>query len=151
MNNSSATWFTSLVKNKKTHKYFNPADDILLGRMFLYQYDPKFKAVLPVWDEFPLVIPIRLYEDGFLGINFHFLQPAVRKAIVNQMLKTVPMNKAAARSVSYNMFKSISKSAAVSGALKRYLLDHVESKLVIVDHEFWLRAVDLPIAKFYTN
>ena len=42
------------------------------GKMYFYFYDPKYKAVLPIYDRFPLVIPIEPYPDGFLGLNLHY-------------------------------------------------------------------------------
>ena len=51
-----------------------------IGRMYFYHYDPKYKDVLPVYDKFPLVIPMEMYSDGFLGLNLHYLDPYSRLA-----------------------------------------------------------------------
>ena len=34
-----------------------PDDNIMLGKMFFYKYDPKFAKKLPYWDMYPLVFP----------------------------------------------------------------------------------------------
>ena len=52
-----------------------------VGRMYFYHYDPKYKDTLPVWDKFPLVIPMEMYDDGFLGLNIHYLDPYSRLAL----------------------------------------------------------------------
>ena len=30
----------------------------VIGKMFFFEYDPKHKATLPIYDRFPLVFPI---------------------------------------------------------------------------------------------
>ena len=46
---------------------------IVPGEMYLFFYDPKFKNVLPYYDRMPLVLPFRVVNDGFYGINLHYL------------------------------------------------------------------------------
>ena len=36
------------------------SSSVFVGRMFFFAYDAKYKDVLPVWDKFPLVIPMDL-------------------------------------------------------------------------------------------
>src|SRR5215475_9334221 len=45
----------------------------IIGRMILFQYDPKLKDKLPFWDEFPLGFPIDIYNNGYLMLNMHYL------------------------------------------------------------------------------
>ena len=137
----SAKWFSSLVTNKKARSYFKPGKDVLLGSMFLYEYDPKHKQKLPVWDEYPLVIPIDIYNDGFLAINFHFLEIKDRIKLLSLL----------AKNPSYQLIKSVSKYIDCSNAIKRYLVDHITSKLVIVKKDDMDKAILLPIARFHTN
>ena len=44
----------------------------------MFLYNPKTKNRLPYYDVFPLVLPIRPIKGGFLGVNFHYLPPALR-------------------------------------------------------------------------
>ena len=51
-----------------------------IGQMYMFQYDPKYKDVLPYYDRFPLVIPFEQTRrvgiaqgDGFYGLNLHYL------------------------------------------------------------------------------
>ena len=48
------------------------------GRLNMFFYDPKWKATLPYYDIFPLVLPLQSAPGGFLGCNFHYLAPGVR-------------------------------------------------------------------------
>jgi hypothetical protein len=50
----------------------------IIGSMQMFMYDPKHKDKLPYYDAFPLVIVIGPAEGGFLGLNLHYLPPALR-------------------------------------------------------------------------
>ena len=45
----------------------------MLGRMYMFYYDPKHKKTLKTYDRFPLIFPIKKESDGFIGMNFHYL------------------------------------------------------------------------------
>src|SRR4051812_30598339 len=64
---------------------FGPED---IGTMIMYFYDAKLKDVLPYWDQFPLVFPIEIYDDGFLGINLHYLPPMLRAKLMDALYTT---------------------------------------------------------------
>jgi hypothetical protein len=50
------------------------------GIMNLFGYDPKHKDRLPYYDVFPLIFPLEPAKGGFIGLNFHYLQPGARVA-----------------------------------------------------------------------
>ena len=56
------------------------------GRLNMFFYDPKFKKKLPYYDTFPLVLPLEEYNDGFLGINFHYLPIPLRMALLDEVV-----------------------------------------------------------------
>lgn len=123
----------------------------LVGEMFLYHYDPKHKATLPYYDIFPLVIPIKIYDNGFLGLNLHYLPYTVRISFLNKLLElsfTPPSNKRTRMRLSYELLRDSAKFAAYIPCLKRYLVDHVRGKMMkILPHE-WIMAVYLPVANW---
>ena len=55
------------------------------GVMNLFGYDPKFKETLPLYDRFPLILPLDAAKGGFYGLNFHYLQPGARVAFLRQL------------------------------------------------------------------
>ena len=57
----------------------------VLGKMYFFSYDPKWKDKLPWYDRFPLIFPIERYNDGFLGINFHYLHPRDRAILMDEL------------------------------------------------------------------
>ena len=59
-----------------------------IGQMMLFQYDPKLKRKLPYYDTFPLVFPIEPRDNGFLGLNMHYL-PLRQRAMLMDALYTL--------------------------------------------------------------
>ena len=56
------------------------------GRLNMFIYDPKFKKTLPYYDTFPLVLPLEKYNDGFLGINLHYLPIPLRIRLLDKLV-----------------------------------------------------------------
>ena len=50
----------------------------IIGRFYFFFYTPKGHETLPYWDHFPMVIPLQRYDDGFLGLNLHYIYPKDR-------------------------------------------------------------------------
>ena len=58
---------------------------ISIGRMYLFQYDAKWKEKLPYWDMFPLILPFDLAKGGFYGINLHYLPIPLRIRLLDRL------------------------------------------------------------------
>jgi hypothetical protein len=71
----------SLIKEEKA-RYRNT---ITIGKMYLFQYDPKHKATLPYYDTFPVIFPVDLAEGGFYGLNLHYLPIKLRAQLMNAL------------------------------------------------------------------
>lgn len=122
-----------------------------VGRMYFFAYDAKLKAVLPVWDRFPLVIPMEIYSDGFLGMNLHYLDPMNRIFLLNQLMDFLNNDKydnTTRFNLSYDLLSSSRRYSAFRPCVKRYLLNHIVSSLVYVEPDQWETACFLPVAKF---
>ena len=57
------------------------------GSLYIFKYSPKHKDTLPYYDVFPLVLPLEFYEDGFLGINFHYLSIPIRIMFLERLAR----------------------------------------------------------------
>ena len=127
----------------------------VVGKMFFYWYDPKHKATLPVYDRFPLVMPIEPYEDGFLGLNIHYLGVPARTMLLAELMKHKNnkfMDERTKLMVSYDLLSRMKMVKMASPAIKRYLNSHIRSQLVEVTPEEWPKAIKLPVAQFvYRN
>lgn len=126
---------------------FGPED---IGSMISFFYDAKLKDVLPYWDQFPLIFPIEMYDDGFLGINMHYLPPLLRAKLMDA-LYTVAISKKdkiQRLKISYEILASAAKFSAFRPCIKRYLKNHVRSRFFYIEPREWDMALMLPTQRF---
>lgn len=129
---------------------FKPSKDAFIGGLFFYVYDAKHKDKLPYWDRFPLVIPIAIYNDGFLGLNLHYLPPVGRAKLLDALLrfKRRANSPRAYMKLSYELLKHTVDIKLFQPCIHRYLTGHVKSQIVKVSDRYWERAAMLPVQKF---
>ena len=159
---AAGNWFRSIVNrtrgqfSKETpQKILSRQESLVsksvLGKMYFYSYNPKWKDELPWYDTFPLVFPIERYPDGFLGLNFHYLAPKHRAILMDQ-LKMFANNKKYDETtklrLSYNMLKGFTKYKRARPTVHRYLNSKVNSKFVLVNADEWEVALFLPVERF---
>ena len=159
---AAGNWFRSIVNRTKGKFSSETPQKILsrteqfesksvLGKMYFYSYNPKWKDKLPWYDTFPLVFPIERYNDGFLGLNFHYLNPKDRAVLMDQ-LKTFANNKkydeTTKLQLTYDMLKGFTKIKRAKPTIHRYLNSKVNSKFVLVNADEWEVALFLPVERF---
>jgi len=159
---AAGDWFRSIVNRTKGKFSSETPEKILsrteqlesksvLGKMYFYSYNPKWKDKLPWYDTFPLVFPIERYPDGFLGLNFHYLNPKDRAVLMDQ-LKTFANNKkydeTTKLQLTYDMLKGFTKIKRAKPTIHRYLNSKVNSKFVLVNADEWEVALFLPVERF---
>jgi hypothetical protein len=118
--------------------------------MYMYHYDPKYKDVLPVYDKFPLVIPMEMYSDGFLGLNLHYLDPYNRLALLDRLMDFAnndKYNDTTKFNLSYDLLSRSRRYKMIEPCIKRYLLSHIRSSLIYIEPNSWETAIFLPTAK----
>ena len=121
------------------------------GYMYAFKYDPKMKKELPYYDTFPLIFPVRIDSDGFLGINFHYLPPVLRAKLMNALYSTLTNKKyddTTKVKISYSILQSASKYRYFKPMLKKYLRSHVRSQFLEVQVNEWDIAIFLPTESF---
>lgn len=150
-------WFYTMAKSKLTQKgipkeAFNLRinGEVFIGGMFLYTYDPKWKDKLPWYDTLPVVIPIEIYDDGWLGLNIHYLPPMLRAKLMDRLIeyRKRAFTPRAYMKVSYQFLKAVAKTELFAPCVHRYLGNHVTSNLIRVSDEYWEQVAMLPIQKF---
>jgi hypothetical protein len=122
-----------------------------IGRMFMFLYDPKLKDELPFYDQFPLIFPIELYKDGFLGINMHYLPPLMRAKLMNALYENLSNNRmdfTTKLKINYKILNNASRYSYFKPCVKRYLFGHVRSSFLYVDPPQWDKALMLPLERF---
>ena len=159
---AAGDWFRSIVNRTKGKFSSETPEKILsrteqlesksvLGKMYFYSYNPKWKDKLPWYDTFPLVFPIEKYKNGFLGLNFHYLHPKDRAILMDQ-LKGFANNKKYDETtklrLTYNMLNGFSKIKRAKPTVHRYLNSKINSKFVLVNADEWEVALFLPVERF---
>lgn len=129
------------IKNRKTQ---------IIGRMYMFFYDPKHKDKLPYYDAFPLVIVIGPAKGGFLGLNLHYLPPRLRLQFFSNLMdiQGSKMTEDAKFSLTYRMLQKSSKLRYFKPCIKHYLSNQVQSSFAEVPAPEWEIAVFLPTAQF---
>ena len=125
-----------------------PDDDIMLGKMFFYKYDPKFAKKLPYWDMYPLVFPFERAKGGFYGLNLHYIPPRDRAILMdslNQYASNDKYDKSTRLELTYGLLKRYGRAVP---CVKRYLGDNVKSSTVRIDADEWEIAIFLPVERF---
>lgn len=122
-----------------------------IGKMYLFIYDPKTKDKLPYYDRYPLVFPIEYYNDGFLGINLHYLPPVLRAKLMNALYVTVNNKKKDESSrllITYKILNNTVRFRLFRPCIKRYLFKNVKSPFINIEPNEWDIAVMLPTQRF---
>jgi len=123
----------------------------LIGRMFMYLYDPKHKETLPYYDKFPLILMVGPAKGGFYGLNLHYLPPRQRAMFFDRLYDFTNNKKYDETTrfrLSYDLLSSAAKLRAYAPCFKRYLYAHISSKTVEVLPNEWEIALFLPTESF---
>jgi hypothetical protein len=122
-----------------------------LGGLYFFYYDPKTKSDLAYYDRFPLVIPLEIYTDGFLGLNLHYLPVNYRLAFLDKLMDTAQLNQydqITRVRVTYDILNATKRFREFKPCLKKYLFNHVTSKIIAVQPNEWDIASVLPVQQF---
>lgn len=121
------------------------------GNMYLFGYDPKTKDELPYYDRFPLVFPFRKVQNGFYGINLHYLPPLLRAKLMDGLYDTVnndKMDETTKLRINYRILQSASKFRYFEPCVKHYLNNHVKTRFLQIEPMQWDVALFLPLERF---
>lgn len=122
----------------------------LPGFMYLFKYDPKDKNI-PYYDMFPLVIPFRRVNEGFIGINFHYLPFPIRLNILKEFEKYASdknLNERTRVRLNYRLIERSRVFRFVNPAIRRYSNQQLRTRLLNIPFNDWQVASQLPVQKF---
>lgn len=122
-----------------------------IGRMVMFFYDPKWANKLPYYDTFPLVIPIEMYNDGFLGLNLHYLPPIQRARLLDSLMNIYDnghYNERKKLLMGYSILQRYVRSRLFVPCIKRYLYNHTKSRFFLIDPNDWEISILLPTERF---
>lgn len=149
----SLDWFYKTIGSSRddyAKGSFRHTDQPFIGGMFHFLYDPKHKLTLPYYDKFPLVIPINIYHDGFLGLNLHYIPPMMRAKLLDVLIEKykTSANKRVYMNLTYQILQSAAESKLYEPCIHRYLTTHMKSHAVVVTPDLWEEVAFLPTQKF---
>lgn len=127
----------------------------MIGKLYLFKYNPIGKYTLPKYDKLPLCVPIERYGNGFLGLNLHYLGVAQRSALLEMLLQTrseaVVSDKTVMR-VNYQMLLTNTRLEKLSmPCVHRYVFTQVRSKFIEIYPDEYDLAVQLPVEDWVFN
>jgi len=150
----STDWYRDKIREFGTPKSLDLIRDgkqaarPFFGRLNMFIYDPKLKKKLPYYDTFPLVLPLENYNDGFLGLNFHYLPIPLRMKLLDRVVdfsNNTKFDESTKLNVSYTALKRV---RLIKPTLKRYLAGKVKSRFRRVDADEFTVATLLPVQRF---
>jgi hypothetical protein len=138
---------TDLLKTTKEKQ----SNIVLPGTLVMYGYDPKTKDTLEYYDKFPCVLVTSLTEQGWVGLNIHYLAYAMRARIFDKLwmiAKDVRNTKQQVLRMNWKLLGNVSKFPEARPAVKQYLYSHLTTRILKVDIEDWKTAMFLPVDSF---
>tara|TARA_B110000858_G_C17661241_1_gene407367 strand:+ start:263 stop:787 length:525 start_codon:yes stop_codon:yes gene_type:complete len=141
---------TQLMKEDELTLMTKPTSPII-GKMFMYFYDPKGKETLPYYDKFPLTIIVGKAPGGFYGLNLHYLPIKQRALLLNALMEKTSNTKfdeTTRMKITYKLLKASARTRFFKPCFKHYLTKHVISKFAYVSSSDWEIATFLPTANW---
>lgn len=120
----------------------------MIGDLYFFKYDPKHKSTLLMYDRYPMAFPIKMYGDGFLGLNMHWLPMGERKNFIN-VLNEYRKSEVNRSAINAEFILMLEKSRKVYDlmpkAVHRYLFSYTKSSFIRILPEEYEKAVQLKI------
>jgi len=141
----------SRIATEINREGFRKVSRFILGGLYCFYYDPKTKDQLPYYDRFPLVLILDRHPDGFTGLNLHYLPLKYRVAFLNKLMGYAQYkeeDEIKRLRVTYDILSSSKRFREFRPCFKRYLYDHVQSKILAIQPDEWETAVFLPMQQF---
>jgi hypothetical protein len=139
-----------VMSNEERGRYYT-----IIGKMYLFKYNPVGRYTLPKYDKLPLCIPIERYGNGFLGLNLHYLGVGQREALVEMLLQTRSESIVTDKTVMRINYQKLTTNSTVEKLAKpcvhRYLFNQVRSKFIEVYPSEYDLAIQLPVEDWVFN
>lgn len=141
----------SRVRDNQILSSDNKTNRILPGRMYMFRYNPIGKKTLPYYDRFPLVFPISVDANSFLGINLHYLPHSYRAILMDNLYELISNDRydlSTKIRMSYNLLNRMAKFKFFRPCIKRYIIQNKTTDFIYISPEQWDIALFLPTERF---
>ena len=155
--NKARAWLRSKVKDLSVsssslmRENNRLKDNSVIGKMYFYFYNPKLKDSLPYYDKFPLTIPMEQYQNGFLGLNLHYIHPKQRITLLDKLSETLnndKYDKTTKFRINYDYLRAATKIYEATPCIKRYLYPYIQSRFLEISADEWDIAALSPAENF---
>lgn len=130
-------------------------DKPVIGKLYLFQYDAKWKDELPYWDMMPLTFFFNSFEKNgtqyLIGINLHYLQPALRMMLFSELLSIRSEKRYRPNTrlrISWEILKAFSNHRLVQPCVKQYIVKNIRSKFIEIPATDWEILIPLGLERF---
>jgi len=159
MSNESLKWLMAKIADVRgvrvaksiSNEKVRQVNKFILGGLYCFYYNPKGKMDLPYYDQFPMVLALERYNDGFLGLNFHYLPIKYRVVFLDKLMNYAMMGDAGEimrMRVTYDILTASKRLKLFKPCIKRYLSSHIQSKILTIQPNEWDIAALLPLQQF---
>ena len=159
MSNESLKWLMAKIADVRgvrvaksiSNEKVRQVNKFILGGLYCFYYNPKGKMDLPYYDQFPMVLALERYNDGFLGLNFHYLPIKYRVVFLDKLMNFATMGDAGEimrMRVTYDILTASKRLKLFKPCIKRYLSSHIQSKILTIQPNEWDIAALLPLQQF---
>ncbi|CAB4141269.1 DNA end protector protein [uncultured Caudovirales phage] len=135
----------TIYGSNRTKKRFIPGDIVT------FRYKPKLKDVLPYYDTYPLVLILKIIPGGFIGLNFHYIDPRSRAYFMDVLydyLKYYAQSKELKINITYDKLANTPRLSYYRPCIKRYLNSNIGNMFYILSPDEWNIALFLPTESF---
>jgi hypothetical protein len=98
-----------------------------------------------------LVFPFSKTQDGFIGLNMHYLPYKLRIVLLDRLMTFKSNNRldeTTRLKYSWQVIDGVSRFAAAQPCVKQYLMGHVRSQFRQISSGDWATAMLLPVERF---
>ena len=120
---------------------------LLEGQMYMYKYDPIYKNKLEYYDPLPLVTVLSLEKDGFIGLNWHMMEPEMRIMLLEVFEKFTRGRELLTHlAVTWDIIKSSKRFRIGVPMVRRYNTKGVTGKFMKIPVDDWrpMMAIESP-------
>jgi len=152
---TAVSWLNSNVRtlnvqpNQVLAQYKSETSQFIYpGTLTLFKYRATNQR--PYYDSFPLVIYLQETNNGFIGMNLHYISYAQR-AILMDGLYQIARNKNTSQPIiaaNYQFLSRFQRFRYFKPCVKRYLYSNVKSRFLSISPQYWNIALFLPLERF---
>lgn len=128
-------------------------NEVDFGEMYMYRYLPQTRKKLPYYDLYPCIITIfpRINNDGFYGLNLHYLSLTNRYLFLANLVKVFGINEefdGTERIPKYRQIKTQTNLKLYKNCIKHYKYANIKTRIYKVPVENWPIVYSMNFQKF---